>query len=101
VSPDESARPPLGADSDGERVRDSWRGAVDGDDGTLADTVRRICSDVTLWETDLTQASGFVERVAADLSTMVHRGVSTALAAHIGGLQDTSSAFAPSLTSVR
>jgi tagaturonate reductase len=101
ASPDQAVRPPLGADTDGERVRDIWRGALDTDDVILAGTVRQICSDVTLWQTDLTHVPGFAEQVAADLSTMVRRGVSAALAAHIDVHQDTSRAFAPSLTSVR
>jgi tagaturonate reductase len=61
------------ADSAGEAIQVRWRD-VNATREALATFVRAICSDTTLWGTDLAAIPGFVELVTEDLATIREHG---------------------------
>jgi tagaturonate reductase len=83
LAPSATSILPLAVDDEGERIRERWRNTNDQTDRTLRDVVQDVCADVTLWQTDLAQLTGFADRVTADLLRMARGGVGVALAAHL------------------
>lgn len=71
----------LGADSEGERIRELWRAATDNDETTLRDVVDRVCRDTELWQADLSRVPGFAERVGDNVVQITRKGIAAALAA--------------------
>jgi tagaturonate reductase len=72
------------ADDQAEQVRAHWGTAWDdADDGALAELVRAVCGDTSLWGTDLNAVPGFADAVAASLARMRRDGVPAALESHL------------------
>jgi tagaturonate reductase len=72
------------ADDQAEQVRAHWGTAWDdADDGALAELVRAVCGDASMWGTDLNAVPGFAAAVASSLARMRRDGVPAALEAHL------------------
>lgn len=72
------------ADDQAEQVRAHWGTAWDdADDGALANFVRAVCGDASLWGMDLNAVPGFADAVASSLVRMRRDGVAAALEAHL------------------
>jgi len=73
----------VGADAEGERVREAWRSVGDGSDIALRRVADTLCGDVALWHTDLRSIPSFVDHVTEHLTRMSTNGVAAALSAHL------------------
>lgn len=81
-----AARLAVPADGPGERIRALWDevGAAT-DSRRLEALVQRVCSDESLWGTDLTRAAGFVATVTEQLERIRRDGIVAALEALLAG----------------
>jgi tagaturonate reductase len=70
------------ADDGAERLASAWK-AAGSDHAALA---RTVCSDVTLWGTDLTAVPDFVDSVTDHLDALERDGAATALDAHLSAI---------------
>lgn len=70
----------VGADAEGDRVRELWRGARDDSDATLHCVIDILCRDINLWHADLSTVPAFIERVTEHLILMSRKGFAAALA---------------------
>jgi len=75
---------PVPPDDDAARIRGLWEKLGDGDE-SLAKLARAVCSDATLWGTDLTTITGFVDVIAEQLSAIANKGPRSALGSHLAG----------------
>jgi tagaturonate reductase len=89
----------LGADNDGERVRQLWRESPDSSEQATRALVRSVLSDRALWQADLTSVDGFADRVSDDLGSILRQGVNAALTARLGAGSRSASSPAISLSS--
>lgn len=77
---------PVPADVPGERVRAAWvETRADADANRIEALVERVCSDQSLWGTDLTRAAGFAAAVADHLARIRRDGIAAALDALLAG----------------
>ena len=72
---------PVPQDDQAEHFRSLWTGVRS--DADLAELVRTVCADTSLWSTDLTQVPGFADAVTAHLGKIERDGMAAALEAHL------------------
>jgi tagaturonate reductase len=75
---------PVPPDGAGERIRTAWKNFGNGSE-SFAELSRAVCSDTSLWGTDLGKIPGFVDTIAEHISTIAHGGARAALVAHLTG----------------
>ncbi|MDB4869599.1 MAG: Mannitol dehydrogenase protein, partial [Gemmatimonadales bacterium] len=78
----ENAGLPVLPDDAGATIRAQWERFGDSDE-SFADLARTVCSDSTLWGTDLAAITGFVDTIAEHLSTISRNGSRRALVSHL------------------
>jgi len=79
----------VAADAEGARVTGDWKFVAYHSDDAVAAFVRRICGNVSLWATDLTQIPGFTEAVTDHLLRILRQGIAPALDAHLTATANT------------
>jgi len=71
-------------DREGERIRAAWMRLEHGSESAARDFARTVCSDETLWGTDLSKLRGWCELVSENLLRIVEYGMRPALEQHLG-----------------
>lgn len=67
------------ADDSAPLIRSLWRMVGDADADRIADFVRAVCGEQSLWAVDLRSLPGFTDVVTGHLTAMVHHGVRASL----------------------
>jgi tagaturonate reductase len=75
---------PVPTDDDGARIRALWEKFADSDE-SFAELARAACGDSTLWGTDLSTITGFVDVIAEQLSAIARHGTRSALVSSLAG----------------
>lgn len=70
-------------DAEGERIRDAWTSVDTASDASLAGFVDRVCTDVALWQHDLSVVDGFAPAVTEHLVRITRAGIVAALDTHL------------------
>jgi len=71
-------------DREGEKVHLAWAQLAHGSESALRGLVRDVCSDATLWGTDLSKLRGWCELVSDNLTRIIESGMRPALEQHLG-----------------
>ena len=77
---------PVPADDQGARLRAAWAGFPDDASVPVERLVASICSDVTVWGTDLTEIPGFCGAVSGHLWRIRSSGMAEALDHHLAAI---------------
>lgn len=71
-------------DREGERIRAAWMRLEHRGEAALRELAREVCSDSTLWGTNLSKLRGWCELVSDNLLRITEYGMRPALEQHLG-----------------
>ena len=75
---------PVPQDDEGERIRAAWMRVEHGSESALRAFAAAVCSDATMWGTDLSRLRGWCELVSDNVMRIVEYGMRPALEQHLG-----------------